>query len=183
MFVFYTVLVPFKSQGGSFKKAYLTIIPLLLPLAGYALERAIHAPRLRVGAMLLGLIFLGANAVELVRADMRFLHTYLQYMDATVQQVHTLPDTNGDGEIILMAQDPFMLRFFGVRSVIMPMEGRDTILEVARRYEVDYLMMPPDRPSLDPLYLGTETDTRFVHVADVAGTNVQLYGFDFDAQG
>jgi 4-amino-4-deoxy-L-arabinose transferase-like glycosyltransferase len=183
MFVFYTVLVPFKSQGGSFKKAYLTIIPLLLPLAGYALERAIHDPRLRTGAMLLGLIFLGANAVELVRADMRFLHTYLQYMDATVQQVHNLPDTNGDGEIILMAQDPFMLRFFGIRSVIMPMEERDTILEVARRYEVDYLMMPPDRPSLDPLYLGTETDARFVHVADVAGTNVQLYGFDFDAQG
>src|SRR5690606_34354217 len=41
VFVFYTVLVPYKAQAGSFKKAYLTLIPLLLPLAGYALERAV----------------------------------------------------------------------------------------------------------------------------------------------
>jgi hypothetical protein len=41
-------------------------------------------------------------------------------------------------------------------------------------------MMPPDRPSLDPLYTGSETDPHFVHAADVAGTNVQLYGFDFE---
>src|SRR5690606_12299715 len=80
VFVFYTIFVPLKSQVGSFKKAYLTLIPLLLPLAGYALERVIHDQRMRVGTMALALLFLGANAVELVRADARFVADYLRYM-------------------------------------------------------------------------------------------------------
>lgn len=181
-FVFYTVLVPLKSQGGSFKKAYLTLIPLLLPLAAYALERAISSERLRLGAMALAALFMAANAVELVRADARAAGAYLDTMQRVAAGARAMPDTNGDGEIILMAQDPFMLRFVGIRSVMLPMEDRDTILEVARRYGVDYLMMPPDRPSLDPLYAGTESDPRFVAVANVSGTNVVLYGFDFSAE-
>jgi hypothetical protein len=181
VFVFYTVFVPLKSQGGSFKKAYITVIPLLLPLAAYALERAVTDRRLRFGVMVLAVGFTGANAVELVRADARFAGTYLDEMQKVVATAKSLPDTNGDGEIILMAQDPFMLRFLGMRSVMLPLEDRETILEVARRYGVDYLMMPPDRPSLDPLYNGEETDPRFVLAAPVGGTKVLLYGFDFEA--
>ncbi len=181
-FVFYTLLVPFKSQGGSFKKAYITLIPLLLPLAAYALERAISVPRLRVGAMALAVLFTGANAVELVRADARFAGTYLDTMQQVAAGTRAMPDTNGDGEIILMAQDPFMLRFVGVRSVMLPMEDRNTILAVAQRYGVDYLMMPPDRPALDPLYTGAESDPRFVATANIAGTNVVLYSFDVAAE-
>jgi hypothetical protein len=182
VFFFYTALVPLKSQGGSFKKAFLTLIPLLLPLAAYALERVIHDARLRLGTVALALLFMGANAFELLRADVTFVHNYLDYMQATVNQARSLPDTNGDGEIILMAQDPFMLRFFGMRSVMLPLEDRDTILAVARRYGVDYLMMPPDRPALDPVYDGSEADARFVLMAEVSGTNVRLYGFDDDTQ-
>ncbi|HEX2906333.1 MAG TPA: hypothetical protein VHO69_05690, partial [Phototrophicaceae bacterium] len=181
--VFYAVFVPLKSQGGSFKKAYLTLIPLLLPLAAYALERAVPDARLRLGTMALALILLTANSVELVRADARFAAAYLDGMRQVAITAQALPDTNNDGEIILMAQDPFMLRFLGIRSVMLPMENRATILEVAQRYNVDYLMMPPDRPALDALYTGAETDARFLPAAKVAGTNVALYGFDFAAAG
>jgi hypothetical protein len=181
VYLFYTLLVPLKSEGGSFKKAYLSLIPLLLPLAAYALERAIADRRIQLGVMALAVLFTGFNAVELVREDARFAGNYLNYMRQVVQTAAELPDTNGDGEIILMAQDPFMLRFVGVRAVMVPMEDRDTVLEVARRYGTDYLMMPPDRPSLDPLFTGDEADPRFVHAADVPGYNVSLFGFDFDA--
>jgi hypothetical protein len=179
-YLFYTVLVPYKNQGGSYKKAYLTLIPLLLPLAGYALERAIADWRMRNGAAILILLFLGANAVELVRADAQFAAKYLHEMRVVAETALSLPDTNDDGEIILMAQDPFMLRFLGIRSVMIPMEDRDTILEVAQIYNIDYLMMPPARPALDPIYLGKEEDSRFVHVADVPGLAIMLYGFAFD---
>lgn len=181
-FVAYTILVPYKGQSGSFKKAYLTIVPLLLPLAGWALERAIGAVRLRAGAMLLALAFTGANAVELVRADATFTNNYLRYIAATVETANALPDTNGDGEIVLMAQDPFMLGFFGMRAMMIPMEDRETILEVAARYGADYLMMPPDRPSLDPLYTRAEADPRFIFAAAVPGYNVELFGFAPDAR-
>lgn len=182
VFVFYTILVPFKSEGGSFKKEYLTVIPLLLPLAGYALEKAVTDQRMRLGVMALALLFTGANAVELVRADARFAANYLNTMQGVAAQAQALPDTNGDGEIILMAQDPFMLRYVGIRSVMIPMENRDVILEVARRYGVDYIMLPPDRPALDAVYSGTETDPRFVPIYDSTGHNLAFFGLDYTAQ-
>jgi 4-amino-4-deoxy-L-arabinose transferase-like glycosyltransferase len=177
MYLFYTLLLPIGNQGGSFKKSYLTLIPLLIPLAAWALEQVITQPRIRWGTMALVILFTGANGVELVRAEMRFVGNYLNYMSATAVAAQSLPDTNGDGEIILMAQDPFMLRFFSIRSVTIPMENRETVLAVAKRYHVDYLMMPPDRPALDPLYLGTEADPRFVEVRAVPQYAVKLYGF------
>lgn len=180
-FFIYSFLLPIISQGGSFKRLYLTLLPLFVPVGAFAIAEAVRDTRLRTGVMLLILIFMTANAVELVRADMRSVAQYMTYIEAVANVTHQLPDTNGDGTITLMAQDPFMLRFYSIESVMLPMDDRDTILEVAQRYGVDYLMMPPDRPSLDPLYLGTETDARFVHVADVIGTNVKLFGFNFDA--
>lgn len=178
--VAYPLLIPYKSQSGSFKKAYLTLIPLLLPLAGYALERAVADSRLRAGTMLLTLAFLTANAVELVRADARTTNAYAAVMQQAAQAALTLPDTNGDGQIVLMAQDQFMLRYFGVSSIMLPMNDRDTILAVARRYGADYLMMPPNRPALDPLYNRSETDPRFEPVLRVPGTLIEFYRFNFE---
>ncbi len=180
-YVFYTVLVPFKSQGGSFKKAYLSLVPLLVPLAAYALDRAIPDRRLRRGTMLLILGFMAANAVELTRADLKASSNYLAQMRRVVQQIEALPDTNQDNEIVVMTQDPFMLGFLGLRSVVIPMESRDTILDVAQRYGIDYLMMPPARPALDPLYNGRETDPRFIIAATIPGTAIEIYRFNPDA--
>jgi hypothetical protein len=180
-FAFYTVLVPFKSQGGSFKKVFLTLVPLLLPLAAYAMERAIADPRLRNGAMALAIVFLGMNGFELVRADANFTKGYLGRIQAMQTVSTTLPDTNGDGQLVLMTQDPFMLSFVGIHSILFPSDDRDTVLEVAERYGVDYLLMPPDRGALDGLYLKTETDPRFVYVADVPGTEYVFYGIEPNA--
>jgi 4-amino-4-deoxy-L-arabinose transferase-like glycosyltransferase len=181
IFITYPILVPFKSQSGSFKKAFLTIIPMLLPLAGYGLEKAVANARIRGGVMILAVVFTGANGFELVRADARATNNYLAAMRSAVAVANTLPDTNGDGQIILMTQDPFMVRFLGLSSVMLPYEDRDTILKVAQRYHVDYLLMPPDRPSLDPIYLGDESDKRFVAVRAVPPTSYVFYKFDFEA--
>jgi hypothetical protein len=179
--VAYPLLIPLKSQAGSFKKAYLTIIPLLLPLAGYALERSLNEKRIQVMVMIVSCGFLAANAFELVRSDARFTNAYMRTMEQVATTALDLPDTNGDGQIVLMAQDQFMLRFWGVSSIMLPMESREKILEVAQRYGADYVMMPPDRPALDPLYNGTESDPRFLPVVGVPNTQVELYGFNFAA--
>jgi hypothetical protein len=167
--LFYALLVPYKAQSGSFKKVYLSVVPLLLPLAGYALERAISDARLRLGAAAVALALTAFTAL------------YTGYIAQVSDAAHALPDTNGDGEIVLMAQDPFMFSYFGLRTVMLPLADREGILDAARRYNVDYLMMPPDRPALDPLYSGDERDPRFVPVLAIRGTNAALYRFDFDA--
>lgn len=180
-YVFYTILVPYKSMGGSFKKVYLVMIPLLLPLAGYALERAIENTRLRIGVMLLTIGFLTANAIELVRADANFARAYLGRVQAMADIAATLPDRTGDDTLVLMTQDPFMLRFVGLSSVLFPSDDRDTVLEVAARYDVDYLLMPPDREALNAIYLRTDDDSRFTLVADVPGTEYVFYAYDASA--
>ncbi|HEX3052343.1 MAG TPA: glycosyltransferase family 39 protein [Aggregatilineaceae bacterium] len=177
-FLFYTILAPYNNQGGAFKKSYLSLLSLLIPLGAYAIEQAIADSRVRFGAVALALALMTANAVEMMRSDITFTNNYVSEMKKVVKVVNSLPDTNSDGEIVLMAQDQFMLRFLGIRSVMIPMEDRDSVLEVANRYHVDYLMMPPARPSLDPLYDKDETDPRFVYVCDVPGTVVEIYRFD-----
>jgi hypothetical protein len=174
-FVAYTVFIPYKAQAGSFKKFYLSILPLLLPLAAYALERVVPDRRLQLGAMVLLMGLLVANAIYLVRNDARFAGDYLASVERMASVARTLPDTNDDGEIILMTQDPYIVRYVGIRSVMFPAEDRETIIEVARRYGVDYLLMPAARPALDPLYNGEETDPRFATAADVPGTEFIFY--------
>lgn len=174
-FVAYTLFLPYKAQAGSFKKAYLSLLPLLLPLAGCALDRAIADVRIRRGALLLTLALLALNAVQRVRTDARDAATYLGTIEQMAAVARTLPDTNGDGDLILMTQDPYILRYVGLRSVIFPYEDRDIIAEVARRYHVDYLLMPPNRPSLDPLLTGAAADPRFQPVADVPGTQYTFF--------
>jgi len=181
LFVAYPLLIPYKSQAGSFKKAYLALVPLLLPLAGYALEHAIADRRLRIGAMLLTLAFLGANAFQMMRLDAHATSDYLNSIEQVAAAARDLPDRNGDGDIILMTQDPYMLRFVGLRSVMFPSEPRDVVIEVAQRYGVDYLLMPAARPALDALLLDDTLDPRFVRVAELPGTTYVFYAIAEDA--
>lgn len=179
-FIAYAVFIPYKAQAGSLKKAWLMALPALLPAAGYALEQVIAQPRLRYGALALILGLTAANGIELVRADLRFAAAYRSTVEAAVAVLQTLPDVNADGDRRVMTQDPYMLRYAGVRSVMFPFEDRDLVYEIALRYGIDYLLMPPARPSLDALYLRTETDPRFVFAADVPGTTYVLYRVERD---
>ena len=180
--IFYPILVPMKSQGGSFKKAFLSLIPLLLPLAGYALEEAISDARIRQGAMIICVGLLALFAWDAVRLDVAFVNRYLAYTDKLVAMVRTLPDRNGDGEIRLMSTDPFMLDFYGIRSVMTPRDDREAVLEVAQRYGIDYGLTPTERPLLDEVLVQKRVqDARFQIVGQIPGENKYFYQFVFDA--
>ncbi|PJF26165.1 MAG: hypothetical protein CUN53_09080, partial [Phototrophicales bacterium] len=170
VFIAYTIMLPYKAQAGSLKKAFLGAVPLLIPLAALALDWVIEDRRVRRGAMALILIVLAVNAVQLVRTDTSASAVYLAQVERAAGVARTLPDTNGDGDLILMTQDPFIVRYVGFRSIMYPYEDRDTIHAAALRYGVDYLLMPANRPSLNALYEGDDADPRFIPAADVPGT-------------
>lgn len=182
IFVAYTVFIPYKAQAGSFKKAYISILPLLLPLGAYALERAINDRRLRFGTMALVVGLAAANGADAVRLDAQKADSYLATIEQMVSAAEAIPDTNGDGKIILMTEDPYIIRYAGMQSIMFPNEDRDTIIEVARRYGVDYLLMPPNRPSLNGLLTGEIVDPRFVPAGTVPGTHYAFYAIQ-DADG
>lgn len=48
-------------------------------------------------------------------------------------------------------------------------------LELAQRYSIDYILMPPGRPALDTLYMGAEQDARFVFSASIPVPNARPF--------
>lgn len=169
-FVFYAWLAPYKSQGGSFKKAFLSLVPLLLPVAALAFERAISDRRLRAGAMAITLALLGANAFDTVRLDAAAASAYLGQVEAMAAAARALPDRTGDGAITLMTQDPFIVAYVGFPAVVFPHEPRPIVAEAARRYGVDYLLLPAARPPLDALLAAPALDPAFTRVSAAPGT-------------
>jgi 4-amino-4-deoxy-L-arabinose transferase-like glycosyltransferase len=177
----YVVLVPIANQGGSFKKSYLTLIPVLLPLAGYALDLVISNARHKIAIMILTCLLLAQAMAAATLADIRLNNNFLAFVQDTAAILETLPDTNGDGEIIVMTQDPFIMRFVGFRALQIPMEDRDTVIEVAERYQADYIFFPAGRPALDLIHNGQESDRRFVVVA-IIKAGYALYRFDYSQE-
>ena len=73
-----------------------------------------------------------------------------------------------------MSQDPYILRYVGIHSIMFPSEDRDKVIEIAHRYGVDYLLMPANRPALDPLLTGDSGRSAFCAGGDRAGDEPDL---------
>ena len=176
--LFYPLLLPLKSQAGSFEKAFLTIVPLLIPPAALALSGFRRRPTLRWAIVGVTVLWLAGGSIDQFRRETAFADTYYSSIQVLADALAGLPDVTGDGEIRLMAQDPYVMSYFGYASVMTPLASRADTLELGRRFEIDYLMMPASRPALDALYLGEESDPRFVlaaHLADAGAVPFELY--------
>ena len=176
--VAYPILLPYKSQSGSFEKAYLTIVPLLIPMGALAIDHLIRLPIIKwllVGGIVIWMSF---SSYRVVQQETEFADTYYASIQVLVDTLETLPDVTGDNEIRLMSQDPYVMSTFGYTSVMTPLATREQVIELAQRYQIDYLLMPAGRPTLDDLYLGKTTDERFVlaaHIADAGVNPFELY--------
>ena len=176
----YPLLLPIKSQAGSFEKAFLTITPLLLPLPAYAIERFCRHRLLRGTVILMTMFILILRAFTQASGETAFADRYYKSIGHLVSALETLPDETGDDRIRLMTQDPYMLSYHGYQSIMIPYASREDALELARRYAIDYLMLPAGRPQLDALYLGRETDARFelvAHLSESGPEPFELYRF------
>jgi 4-amino-4-deoxy-L-arabinose transferase-like glycosyltransferase len=160
LFLFYSFITPFHSQGGSFKKSYLTLIPYLAVVGAWTLGEFVQPRRVAYSFAALMAVFMLLNGIELTRADFVLSARYNASMIALGNELRALGDRSGDGKITVIAQDPFMLNYHGFYALMMPSDDRDTILEAAHRYEVDYIILPAARPSLDLLYNQEEKDPR-----------------------
>lgn len=182
--VIYPILMPVHSQGGSFKKAFLTIVPLLVPLGVIGIYKLIRHTLARRALIFVSMLWLLWSCYALVSRDTAKANTFYDTMEFTLDALESLPDSTGDGEIRLMSQYPFELSYFGHASVVIPLTSRENTLKLARQFDIDYLLMPAARPALDALYLGVETDPRFVlaaHLADAGEIPFELYRLVYDS--
>ncbi len=174
LFVFYSILTPFHSMGGSYKKSYMVMIPFWAVISAWAIQTYITPRRVAIMATALIALFMLLNGIELIRADYNLIMRYNGEMTALQTTLNELGDVTGDARITVMAQDPFMLNYQGFYAVMMPSDDREAILDAASQYEVDYILLPADRVSMDALYNGVEIDERLPLVA--VNGNFQLLG-------
>ncbi len=182
--VAYPLLIPYKSQSGSFEKAYLTIVPLLLPLGALAVERLIAQRRWQIALVSVATVVMALNSYDLLRQETALADLYYDTIAGVVAEIETLPDRTGDGAIQLMVQDPYIMSYYGLRSIMIPLASREDTLELAERYEIDYILFPAGRPQLDPLYQGGENDPRFVLAQSIPmpdGRAFEVYALHPDA--
>jgi hypothetical protein len=175
VFGFYTFITPFLSQGGSFKKSYMALIPFLIALGAVTVERHIALRRARLALMALTCAMMLLDGLVLVRNDFSLASVHLNNMRAVKAALNAAGDINGDGEIIVMTEDPFMLNYVGFRALMTPNDDLETTLAVAERYRVDYIIMPTAREALAPIYMGEQADPRLTLALGVPGPRLELY--------
>ena len=179
--VAYPILLPLKSQSGSFEKAYLTIVPLLIPLGALAINQFIRHPIVKWLLVGLAVLWMSVSSYRLVEYQTTCdtcANTYYASIQKLADTLETLPDVTNDGEIRIMSQDPYVMSTFGYKSIMTPLATREQTLELAQRYSIDYILMPAGRPALEALYLGKEVDERFVlsaYIEDAGIIPFELY--------
>ena len=179
----YPLLLPLKSQAGSFEKAFLTIVPLLIPLAAMAIGSLVKRSAWKLAILGVTVLWLAVSSVDQFKRETEFADTYYGSIQILVDALAALPDLSGDGEIRLMSQDPYVMSYFGYAGLMTPLASRADTLELGRRFEIDYLLLPAARPALDALYLSEESDPRFVlaaHIADAGAIPWELYRLVYD---
>ena len=65
----YPILLPLKSQAGSFEKAYLTILPLFIPLGAMTIERVLHGRVVKWSFVAASLLWLALSGVHKIQQE------------------------------------------------------------------------------------------------------------------
>ncbi len=171
----YGVLMPYLSQAGSFKKAYLAMVPFLLIIGAQTAERYVKPRRAYWGMIGVTLALLLMNAVELTRADFKLNNTQ-QAMYEDVKGVLARLQADEDREVIVMTRDPWAVHLVtGYRAVMVPNEPLDVILAAADRYGVTYLLAPVPRDAITVIDRGEATNPRLELVAELPKDRLRIY--------
>jgi 4-amino-4-deoxy-L-arabinose transferase-like glycosyltransferase len=171
----YGVLMPYLSQGGSFKKAYLAMVPFLLIIGADVAERYVrpHYGYRVMAAITLALLL--ANAVELTRADFKLNNAQKAIYEDIGAELDRL-QASEDREIIVMTRDPWSVYYVtGYRAVMVPNEPLDVILDVADRYGVTHLLAPVPREAINQIDRGEISSPRLERVAEFPDYGLHLY--------
>jgi 4-amino-4-deoxy-L-arabinose transferase-like glycosyltransferase len=177
VYTYYTVLVPFMSQSGSFKKTVMTLIPFAAAIGAWLVGSFVTAARARAALVAVTCALLVFFSLDLTRTDFQGITRYEAVLAGIMEAAREAGDANGDGRIVVMTQDPFQWNYHGFSAVMLPNDDRETIFAVAARYAADYFIFPADRAALDAMQFGEEDDPRLILIWEGARQGTRLYRF------
>lgn len=169
--VFHTVM-PF--EFGLTNSAF-ALIPFLIVASTDAIRRV-----LRSGT--LALLVIGLLGAHYYARSFGLAGTIVTVNNRVAEQLAPLktivdhdPGRPGGAEAVVMTRIPWEVNLAtGYKAVQIPNDDFGTILAVARRYRVNYLLLPAPREGLAGIYEGTRVDARFQFVAAIPYTDPYL---------
>lgn len=176
LFGFYTLIATFPS-GQGFKRSSIAIAPILVVIAVEAINRSI--PSRSVVFMFLVFIFslFVFRSLESARSTIQSNNRIGEQLaplreivakDARIQEY-------GDN-IVIMTRNPWEVYYSTkYRAIQIPNEDLEVIVQVARRFGANYLLLPAPREALEALYAGESFDDRFRFVAEIPNSDLKLF--------
>jgi 4-amino-4-deoxy-L-arabinose transferase-like glycosyltransferase len=170
---FHTLVTTF-TAGSGFLNSSPAIVPGCLLIVAGALARLLRRPPLTLLAVAILTAALAARAFtearEVIEARNRLVQP-LAHVKALIERDAMTPPA----EVVVMARVPWELHWStGYKAIQIPADDLPTILEVARRYRANYLLLPAPRPALERLYRDERSDGRFRFVGAVPHASPDL---------
>jgi hypothetical protein len=163
LFGLHTLVTTF-TAGSGFLNSTPALVPAFLLIVVDSVWRTI--PRAPVALLALGL--LGAHFTLRGLDDTRRAVEARNAMAQPLASVRTLIADDARSrqlEIVVMTRVPWELNWStGFKAIQIPNDDLPTIVDVARRYRANYLLLPAPRPALDALYRDERADARFAFV-------------------
>jgi hypothetical protein len=176
-YLFYTFVAAF-SGPGSLIKCLGALMPFFCLVIVDALLLRIKSTPLALGLVLLVSAYSAHQGFTRNVASATYyneIYDNYRYVRTAVRQDARLHGTKA-ADITLMARDTWdVFEGTGFKTVMIPNNDLETILEVARHYGVDYMLLPAPRKALEDIYLGTTPDPHFEYVASVPATDWSLF--------
>jgi 4-amino-4-deoxy-L-arabinose transferase-like glycosyltransferase len=171
LFAFHT-LIPF--DFGLTNSAF-AFIPFLALASTDAIRRALRSAPL-------ALVVIGLLGAHYYARSFGMAGTIVNVNNQVGEQLAPLktimerdPGRPRGDEAIVMTRIPWEVNLStGYRAVQIPHDDLATILAIARRYRVNYLLLPAPREGLADIYEGTRRDERFQFVAEIPYTDPYL---------
>jgi hypothetical protein len=176
-YLFYTVLVSF-SGPGSLPKGLAVVMPFVCILIVDLLDSFVRPTLVLAGVVLVLAAYTGYRGYQSnYRSTVYYNRAYENY--ESVQSM-ILRDAGASGipqsSIVIMARDVWdVAEATGFKAVMIPNNDLETILFVARHYNVQYMLLPAPRKALDDIYLGTTPDPHFKFLGSVPDTDWKIF--------
>ncbi|PYM62997.1 MAG: hypothetical protein DMD79_09770 [Candidatus Rokuibacteriota bacterium] len=170
---FHTLVTTF-TAGSGFLNSSPAMVPGCLLIVAGALSQVLR----RAPVILLAVLLLAAPLAVRAYGETRDVIAARNRMAQPLASVKALIERDAKmppSEVVIMARIPWELHWStGYKAIQIPADDLATILEVAKRYRANYLLLPAPRPALEPLYRDEHSDGRFRFVGAVPHASPDL---------
>jgi hypothetical protein len=180
-YAFYTLIASF-SGPGSLIKSLGTLMPFICMLiVGFLAKYTQSKAALALAVGLISAFSAYQGYSKNLDSTVYYNGVYAQY-----QQVQSLilRDAAKRGmspqSVVVLARDTWDVNEgTGFKSVMVPNNDVNTIVDVAEHYGAHYILLPAKRPQLDKIYTGLTPDPRFKFLASIPGSDLKIFWLNF----